>query len=300
MPEGHEKQIDEGGYLKCPANNCKVKEDGKWIILDGGKSKKYKYPRPENLVLSPGEEFNEGDIVGTAYNTTSPIIKLNATVKLMRAKASDGVRYFEKDNVIISDCYAYEEGTIEYKENQRGDIEVWIGNRQYDYNPKCMYYYPSGTKIKRFQRFCNGVENMGHVVNDLMGNLRDIYIIFRDQFYTLQDGGFASKHIVTGSVQEELVEMLFISLINVQYNDDKSKIENIDFLGTQGGVMNTGSFYTMLSYGHSSKVVSKALKGEINMKDDVIIINCPKFKMILNLESYKLLKISEYTLKPAA
>lgn len=272
---GHERVIEESGYLRAPDDNCKIKEDGKWLILDCGARKKYKYPRPENLVLIPGETFNKGDIIGTAYNTTSPIVKLNATVKLMRAKASDGVRYFEKDNVIISDCYAYESGVIHYKENDRtGEMEVWIDNKQYDYNEKCMYYYPDGTKLKKYQRFCSGVENMSHVVSDLSGNIRDIYLIFRDQFYTLQDQKFnnldPNKKKVTGSVQEELVEMLFISLINVNYNSTKSKIESIDYLGTQGGVMNTGSFYTMLSYGHSSKVVSKALKGEVNMKNDVM------------------------------
>lgn len=78
----------------------------------------------------------------------------------MRAKGSDGTRYFEKDNIIVSDCYACESGVIRYVETKSGDIEVWIGNIQYDFSPVSMYYYPDGTEVKKFQRICSGVVNL--------------------------------------------------------------------------------------------------------------------------------------------
>ena len=34
--------------------------------------------------------------------------------------------------------------------------------------------------------------------------------------------------------------------------------------------MNNNPFYTMLSYGYSSRVVSKALRGEAVLKDDIM------------------------------
>ena len=184
---------------------------------------------------------------------------------------SDGTRYFEKDNVIVSDAYCYETGTIHYKETKEGDIEVWIGDTQYDYNPECMYYYPEGTEIKKYQRFCSGVVNMNHVISALGSNINDIYLIFRKQFYTLTDKGFVSSGLSDlHATQEELIELLFAGLTDVTVDPDTNKIEEIEYLGTQSGVLNKKSFYTVLSYGYSSRVVSKALKGDLNLSGDVM------------------------------
>jgi hypothetical protein len=267
---GHERVIDENCYLYAP-RACKVREEGVWMYLDY-KGGELKYPRPDNLVLNAKESFDKGDLIGTAYSTTSPIYRLNALIKLMNARGSDGTRYFEKDNVIISDCYAYEEGDIHYETNPRtGKMEVRIGSVKYDYNPQCMYFFPEGAHVKKLERFCSGVVNMYHVINDLGSNIRDIYLIFRKQFYYLTDGTYRKTGITELSApQEELVEMLFISLINVDYNPKKDQIENIDFLGTYSGVMNNDSFYTILSYGWSGRVVKKALQGEAGLKNDLM------------------------------
>ena len=111
---------------------------------------------------------------------------------------------------------------------------------------------------------------MGRVVSRLGNNLQDIYIIFRNQFYTLVDGDFVKEGLNPHSTQEELCEMLFISLLNVEYDPDDDKIQGIQYLGTNSGIMNNNSFYTMLSYGYSSRVVSKALRGEAVLKDDIM------------------------------
>lgn len=229
-----------------------------------------KYPRPDNLVLTPSKTFKGGEIIGTAYNTTSPIVKLNSLISLMRATGNRGKRYYEKDDIIVSECYAYEGGEITYKENKAGDIVVEIGGLRYTHNPQSMYYYPEGTKIEKGQRFCSGVVDMGRVVSRLKNNLRDIYLIFRDQFYTLIEPSFAKSGLSPNSLQEEFCEMAFISLINVDFDQTQDKIQDIKYLGTNSGIMNKGSFYTMLSYGYSGRVVSKALKGEAELKKDIM------------------------------
>lgn len=267
---GHERIIDESGYFKAP-KACELLQEGRWLKLKvrGGEMV---YPRPDNFVPVGGKtKFAAGEIIGTAYETTSPIYKLNALIKLMRAKGSDGTRYFEKDNVIVSDCYAYEDGKIQYKETKDGDIEIWIGSHQYDYNPECMYYYADGTEIKKFQRFASGVVNMNHVISELKTNIQDIYMIFRKQFYTLTDGGFLKKGLSDlHSSQEELVELLFTSLIHASIDPKTMKVDEIEYQGTQTGVLSRSSFYTVLSYGYSSKVVSRALKGDISLQGDVM------------------------------
>lgn len=261
--------INQEGYLRAP-KQCEFREEGRWIYLKvrGGE---LKYPRPDNWVGTGQTKFEKGDLIGTAYNTTSPIYKLNALIKLMRAKGSDGTRYFEKDNVIVSDCYAPKSGTIKYKETKEGDIEVWIDDIQLDYNPLVQYYFPDGTEVKKLQRICSGVCNMNHIITQLNNNLNDIYLVFRNQFYTLTDGGFVSTGLSDlHATQEELIELLFTGLTDVGVDPETQKIEDIQYLGTQSGVLNKKSFYTVLSYGYSSRVVSKALKGELNLSGDVM------------------------------
>lgn len=267
---GHERVLDQEGILRAP-KACQFREEGRWIYLKTY-AEELKYPRPDNLVTVGGKnKFEKGELICTAYNTTSPIYRLNALVSLMRAKNSQGTRYFEKDNVIVSDCYAYEAGKINYIETRDGDIEVWVGNRQYQYNPNAMYYYPEGTKIKQYQRFCSGVINMNHVVEDLGDDINSIYLIFRDQFYTLTDKNYVKTGVTDlHATQEEIIELLFNSLINVTIDPKTEKIKAIEYQGTQTSVLSKKSFYTVLSYGYSSRIVNKALKGDINLAGDVM------------------------------
>jgi hypothetical protein len=268
---GHERVLDKSGYLEAP-RNCTFSQEGKWIYLRSRGAKELKYPRPDNLVTLGKDKFEKGEHVCCAYTTTSPIYKLNALISLMRAKGSNGQRYFEKDQVTVSDCYALNDGILKYEEGKDGNIRVYIGSKEYQYNPECMYYYPDGTEIKKFDRICSGVCNMQHVISDLGGtNLQDVYTVFRKQLYTLT----ASDYVKTGitdlhSTQEEIIELLFTGLTKVEYNPKTNKIEEIEYQGTQSSVLGKKSFYTVLSYGYSSKVVDKALKGEMNLSGDVM------------------------------
>jgi len=270
LDQGHERVIDKMGYLHAP-KACTFREEGNWIYLKtrGGE---LRYPRPDNLVTLAKDKFEKGETVCCAYNTSSPISKLNSMIDLMRARKSAGLRYFEKDNILISDCYAYDDGVIRYVEDKNGNIEVKIGDRSYQYNPSCMYYYPDGTQIRKFDRICSGVVNMGNVISELgKDRLNDIYLIFRKQFYTLTDGGFLSSGISSlSSTQEDIIELLFTGLTNITYDPKTAQIENIEYQGTQTSVLSKKSFYTVLSYGYSSRVVSKALRGELNLGNDVM------------------------------
>ena len=91
---------------------------------------------------------------------------------------------------------------------------------------------------------------MSHVIAELGSNINDIYLIFRKQFYTLTDGGFVSTGLSDlHATQEELIELLFTGLTDVSVDPETQKIEDIQYLGTQSGVLNKKSFYTVLSYG---------------------------------------------------
>ena len=266
---GHERIQDLSGNLYAP-KDCELIEDGKWLILKirGGE---LKYPRPDNWVNLGKTKFKTGELIGTAYNSTSPIYKLNAVLKLMQAKGGNGVKYFEKDNVIIADAYSYEDGIIHYTENKRGEIEVHIGSTRYSYSPESMYYFPDGTEVKAWQRICSGVANMRQVASDLGDNINGIYNIFRKQYYTLTDGSYLKNgYVDPGSMQEEIVELVFAGLTNVIRSESSNKIEEVDYLGTQNAILNRKSFFTTLSYGWSSRIIGKALKGELNLEGDTM------------------------------
>lgn len=261
--------LNTTSILYAPKTIKDVREEGKFLYLVPQTGDELKYPRPENFVLTPSKKFKAGDIIGTAYNTTSPIVKLNSLIKLMRATGGRGKKYYEKDDIIISECYAYEPGEIHYELDKSGDMIVEIGNIRYTYNPQCLYYYPEGTKIEKYQRFCSGIADIPRIISKL-DDIRDVYVIFRNQFYTLVDKDFTTKGLSPNSNQEELCEMLFISLLKVDYDEVEDKIKDIQFLGTNSGIMNNNSFYTMLSYGYSGRVISKALRGEAVIKNDIM------------------------------
>lgn len=265
---GHERVQNLSGNLIAP-KDCTFRTEGKWIYLKvrGGE---LKYPLPENWVGIGKDKFKEGELIGAAYDTTSPAYRLNAIIKYMRAKGNPGIRYFEKDNVILTDCFAYEDGVIHYTENKRGDIEVRIGNRQYDYNPESMYYFAEGTMVKKFQKFCSGVVNVAHVTQDT-NDISTSFNIFRRQFYVLNNAKYEQTGIVEPDwMQEEILELVFAGLIDVSTDPKTNAIKEIEYQGTHNSILGRDSFFTTLSYGYSSRVISKALKGELNLSSDIM------------------------------
>lgn len=268
---GHERIQDLTGNLYAE-KDCTIREEGKWLILKvrGGEQK---FPRPSNWVAMPKEKYSAGELIGTAYNSTSPVYKLNAVIKLMNAKGSSGIKYYEKDKVIIADCYSYNEGKIKYVEDKEGRIEVYIGDTRYAYSPESMYYYPEGTVIKKYQRFCSGVANMRQVSSDLGSDIDGIFNIFRKQYYSLTSSSYQKSGVVSpGDMQEEIIELVFTGLTNPKYVDGnpENKLEELEYLGTQNAILNRKSFFTTLSYGWSNKIIGKALSGEIELENDVM------------------------------
>lgn len=268
---GHERVLDKGTYLKAP-KDCTFREDGKWIYLKVG-SKELKYPRPKNIVTLGKTDFKEGEPVCCAYNTVSPINQLKSLTSLISAVSTGGVRYYEKDNVMLSDCFAYSDGEIHYVEDPKtGKIAVTIGgDSDYIYNPECMYYYPEGAKVKKFDKICSGVVNMSHVASKLKTNLNDIYQIYRKQYYTIFSSSFKSKGIVSeNDMPEEALEIVFSGLYNIKYNPKDDSISEIQQSSVKSAILGKNSFFTALSFADANKTVQRALRGEVDFSDDLM------------------------------
>ena len=266
---GHERVLDQSGYLKAP-KKCKFREEGKWIYLKV-RGAELKYPKPDNLVTLGKTEFEEGESTCCLYHTTSPISSLNSLINLMKARPSIGLRFYEKDDIVMSECYAYNEGVIKYVENKYGEIDVYIGDQLYLYNPNCLYYFPDGAKVNKHDRICSGVLRMDLVLSNLGTDIGEIYSLFRKQVYELLPGGFKKTGKVDkDALPEEMIELLFTGLIRVSYDPKTNAIAEIEYQGVQQSIMNKKSFYTVLSYGYGSKVVGRALKGDLNLSGDLM------------------------------
>lgn len=266
---GHERVLDESGYLKAP-KDCTYRTDEKWIYLKvSGKKDELKYPKPNNLIEYPTNEFKEGESCCCLYKSCSPAYKLNALINLMKAKPSLGTRFFEKDSITTSECYAYEAGTIHYVEDDRGNIDVYIGDRLYLYNPDCMYYFPDGAKVEKFQRICSGTLRMDLVLNSVGLDLSTAYLLFRKQVYELMSKDYQKTNVLSPTeMKEEILEIIFAGMTRVTYDAKGETIKDIEFLGSQNSILNKQSFYTVLSYGYGSRVINKAMKGELNLAGD--------------------------------
>jgi hypothetical protein len=263
---GHERVLDRSAFFRAP-ENCTVISDPKWLILSCRGGKELKYPKSTNFVFNDKPKYDKGELIGTAYKSVSPIYALNCVIKMMRARGSEGSRYYEKDNVLVSDCYAYEAGDIHYEyDDQIEDFVVRIGSTYYDYEPQALYYFPDGAHVEQYQRFCSGVSNIRKVTSDL-NDTSKVYQIFRNQFYESTSGSFKSKGVISDDDNnEEIAELTYMSLSSVSVNDDGLK--DVEYKGVHSGIMDNDSFFTLLSYGYSSKVVSRALKGDIELKGD--------------------------------
>ena len=95
--------------------------------------------------------------------------------------------------------------------------------------------------------------------------------IFRRQFYVLNNAKYEKTGIVEPDwMQEEILELVFAGLMDVEIDPKTDKIKEIEYQGTHNSILGRDSFFTTLSYGYSSRVMSKALRGELNLSSDIM------------------------------
>ena len=105
-----------------------------------------------------------------------------------------------------------------------------------------------------------------------MESIQDILLLFAKRARKLM-GKELSKILVYGSyARGDYNENSDIDIMILTPLSDE-KIEEVEYQGTQTSILNRKSFFTTLSYGWSSKIIGKALKGELNLEGDTIIFN---------------------------
>lgn len=240
-------KLKHGGnlYNLDPDNYTIALEDGvveitdDWVILKGKSGKVYKYPKGSNYVANyyQDNKVKKGDRIGTNYHPVTPSYPLDTISKLCKASQSTSKKKFANNKKLVSECYALSDGEIHYKLVDN-EIQVVIGDEVYQYNPDCNYYYPDGTKIKKYQRFCSGILDIDSYVvrvNDYI----EMFYYFREQFYSALE------------VAHELVEFLYTLVVN-KTEDDKLVVNSVTKT-----ITGSDSFYKSLAFGYSNRSFEK-------------------------------------------
>lgn len=221
-------------YLAPEEGTVEVRDQ---FIYFKGKDKEYRYPKSDNFVInySTNGKFKKGQSFGCNYKPLTPVWNLESVIKLTKARGVN-MKPYAKNDIQVSQCYAIDEGKIRY-EYSNETMKVYVGDREYIYNPNCAYYYPEGTLIHKYQRFCSGVLDINSyaaIVNDYV----ELYYYFRKQYMELQN------------VSQELIEFLYVLLIKKTQTGlmVKSVIQNIH--GTE-------SFFKSLSFQDAGKTFKK-------------------------------------------
>jgi hypothetical protein len=227
--------------------NCTVTVNDKWIILEGEGKKSLMYPKPSNFILnySEGNKYKIGDIIGIAYHIFNPSYKLDSVIFLCRARRVQtmNTKVFSKNKMITGECYAYNDGTINYDVDEKGNIKVRIDGVEYEYNDEAMYKFANGQHVNKLDKICSGILDMNYVVEK--NSYLDSFYIFRQQMNDM-----VVKGKLISNLNQELVEFIF-SLI-VKNKDGENHYQKLI-----ASIKDSNSLYTTLAFEDAKKTFNK-------------------------------------------
>lgn len=254
--------LKHGGSLYTQTDNSKLiapedcecdDNDQYWIYLITENGDKLKYIKPSNWVrnFSSTNKYKKGEVVGYAYHNLTPQWKLDSIIQLVHARAVKPDKSFANNRIFMSQCYALSDGEIKYELGPDNYHRLSINGQNYDVNEECLYMLPEGTKVKRFDRICDGVLDMGFIFANEPDFIEDYYF-FRKQLTELAPG-----------IQEVLYEFLF-KLITTR--DEYGTAMN----GVLNSIHKSGSFFTELSFEDYKKTFAKVDYQGMSLIDDLM------------------------------
>lgn len=252
--------LDKKSSIIAP-EDCNLTITDMYVILKGKSGKEYRYAKCDNFVANYSSTgvYKEGECVGVAYHLSTPSYRLDSVIQFVGSNKVTPTKRFLNNYVLVSECYAYEEGVLKF--NKVGDkiTSVNIGNVEYKYNPKACYFLPEGTLVKEGQRFCTGLLDLNSAI-DKVKNYVKVFYLFRMQFNELISG-----------IQPELIEFVY-SLI-VRLNNGKISRKRV-----VNAVNENPSVYTRLAFQDSKKLLrSISPKGTDFLADTVTKLLLPSF-----------------------
>lgn len=249
---GYLFNLDPNSSLIAP-EDCTMSLSDQFIILTDKSGKLYKYPRPTNFTsnFKANNEYKSGELIGYAYHIFTPAYNLDCVIKLTSARAITPPKQFARNSVIVSQCYALTDGTVKYVTTPKGALKLVIGNIQYDINPNSMYLYPEGAVVKKGQRICTGVLDMGFLLSHITST-EESYYFFRSQFQELIPG-----------INQEMMEFLYLLITR------RTKQGQTVMRGVIRAVHENSSFFTELSFEAPMKTFEKVALDGLQLNDDL-------------------------------
>ena len=178
--------LKHGGALISPSKeNLKsitpgrVLEIGQRFIIVENNGVKYKYYKPEKVVLSEhttGQPFNAGSILAYEDKEVHVEMKLASINALIDSFSK--TEHVRKEEVSRSFCYAPCEGIIVYDiDNEK----VKIGTCELPFSKNEIYFFPEGYKVKKGEKICSGIVNIDSYRPLVENDLGWLFYIFKDQ-----------------------------------------------------------------------------------------------------------------------
>lgn len=239
--------LKHGGNLfnLDPTEAIKAPDKGKLVLTEDKillecKTNTYEWPRGSMFVqnyIRDNNVYNEGEILGRNYHPVTPAYKLDSIIKLCSARTTNSKKKFANNKKVVSECYAINDGTITY-DYSNGYPIVRIDNIEYTYNPDALYYYPAGSKVKKYDRICTGTLDMNSMVYKVTDYV-ELYYFFRKQFEELLD------------VSNELIEFIYILLVK-DLGDNNLEIKSV-----MKNIHGSESFFKSLAFGDARKSFQK-------------------------------------------
>jgi len=201
------------------------------FIVARSSSKVYKYFKPDEFVLNYAEnnKYNKGELIGIINLMKTPTYLLDCTITLIGGAKVTPKKHFAKNNVLVSDCYSCNEGTIHYVSDVSGK-HVFIDDEEYNYNPNALYFLPEGTHVNKYDRICSGIMDI-NITAKHIDNYIEIFKIFFKQFRELHP-----------SIQAELIEFLYTLITRVNKNNKVYRMSIKQVVKTESSIITSLSF----------------------------------------------------------
>lgn len=251
-------RMDPKSCIKAP-EECTCATTDQYVVLTGKSGKEYIYPKSYNFVVNytPTNSYKVGEVVGVSYHLSTPSYKLDSVITLIEARRSHSSKRLINNKVLISECYAYGDGKIQYNKVNDKITSITIGSYTYQYNPNSCYFLPQGTEVKKGDRFCTGLMDLDAAINKV-NNYVDVFYLFDAQFNEL-----------IPNMQSDLIEFLYALLV-------KRNNGRITRKSVVNAVNETPSIFTRMGFQNARKVFENiSPKGAEFLSDTVTSILLP-------------------------
>ena len=211
----------------------------KYLIFHGANKQDYKYPKPADFVQNQikGGKYTAGDKIGVNYIPVTPAHITDSVIQLVSAKSTQTKTYL-KNRKIKSECYVYEDGVVDYREDTCGNIKVFVGDIEYQYNPDAVYYHPAGTSLKKLDRLCSGTLDMS-LIFDHITDMTEGFYFFNKQFLELL------------TISSDLIEFIYSLLVH------KREDGQIEIQSVMNNIYGSNNFFKSLAFGDSRKTFNR-------------------------------------------